>query len=255
MAKVILDAGHGGRDPGAVYNGRQEKDDVLQLAFDVGAVLEKNGVDVEYTRVTDIYQSPYEKAEMANQSGADFFVSLHRNARDIPNTETGVETLVYSSDNSVKMDMAENINRNLEELGFINRGVIERPNLVVLRKTQMPALLVEAGFLDSDMDNALYDANRAAVADAIAYGILEGLKGGEALAEEVFYRVQTGIFRNRDNAERLLNRLQMQDFAGYLIYRDGLYYVQVGAYRNLNNAIAMEQQLRQAGYSTLITTQ
>lgn len=177
MVKIVLDAGHGGSDPGAVYEGRQEKDDNLQLVFDVGAVLENHGIDVEYTRVTDVYQSPYEKAAMANQSGADYFVSIHRNARDIPNTEGGVETLLYSTEESVKKDMAEAINRNLEEIGFTNRGVIARPNLVVLRDTDMPALLVEAGFIDSEADNALFDANRAAIADAIAYGILAGLPG------------------------------------------------------------------------------
>ena len=74
----MIDAGHGGRDPGAVYNGRQEKDDVLALALAVGQILEDSGLDVEYTRTTDIYESPGEKAREANNAGADFFVSIHR---------------------------------------------------------------------------------------------------------------------------------------------------------------------------------
>lgn len=60
--KIMIDAGHGGRDPGAVYNGRQEKDDVLELALAVGQILEDAGLDVEYTRTTDVYESPSEKA-------------------------------------------------------------------------------------------------------------------------------------------------------------------------------------------------
>ena len=58
---IMLDAGHGGQDPGAVYKGRQEKDDNLKLALAVGEILKNNGIDVSYTRTTDIYQTPFEK--------------------------------------------------------------------------------------------------------------------------------------------------------------------------------------------------
>lgn len=70
---MMLDAGHGGRDPGAVYQGRQEKDDNLSLVLAIGEILQENGVDVEYTRTTDIYQTPYEKAMIANRAEVDFF--------------------------------------------------------------------------------------------------------------------------------------------------------------------------------------
>ena len=71
----MIDAGHGGADFGATYNGRQEKDDNLRLALAVGEILSENGIDVEYTRTTDVYQTPFEKATLGNQSGADFFIS------------------------------------------------------------------------------------------------------------------------------------------------------------------------------------
>lgn len=92
---VIIDAGHGGGDLGAVHDGRQEKDDNLRLAMAVGRLLEQAGYDVSYTRTTDIYQTPYEKAQAANASGADLFVSIHRNSAEYPDQYTGVETLVY----------------------------------------------------------------------------------------------------------------------------------------------------------------
>ena len=76
---IMLDAGHGGRDPGAVYNGRQEKDDTLKLTLAVGQILEDRGLDVEYTRTTDIYETPVQKAREANEAGVDYFVSIHRN--------------------------------------------------------------------------------------------------------------------------------------------------------------------------------
>ena len=62
--KIVLDAGHGGEDPGAVYKDRKEKDDNLKLALAVGRILEDNGVDVVYTRTTDVYQTPFEKARI-----------------------------------------------------------------------------------------------------------------------------------------------------------------------------------------------
>ena len=73
--KIVLGAGHGGEDPGAVYIDRKEKDDNLSLALAVGKILEDNGIDVVYTRTTDIYQTPFEKARFANETGADFFIS------------------------------------------------------------------------------------------------------------------------------------------------------------------------------------
>ena len=59
MPLIVLDAGHGGANPGAVYQGRQEKDDVLALTLAVGRILENRGVDVYYTRTTDVYESPH----------------------------------------------------------------------------------------------------------------------------------------------------------------------------------------------------
>ena len=138
----LLDAGHGGKDPGAVYNGRQEKDDALALTLAVGEILQERGVDVLYTRTTDIYESPYQKAMEANAAGVDFFVSIHRNSYPTDNAVSGVESLIYDK-SGIKLEMAENINDQLESIGFVNLGVKERPGLVVLRRTKMPAVLVK----------------------------------------------------------------------------------------------------------------
>lgn len=174
MATVILDAGHGGSDFGAVYQGRNEKDDNLALTLAVGDILAANGVDVLYTRTNDIYETPTAKALEGNASGADYFVSIHRNASPIPGQYTGIETLVYNR-NSTAGNIARNINDNLEALGFANQGVNERRNLAVLRRTTMPAVLVEAGFINNDSDNALFDQRFDEVAQAIADGILESI--------------------------------------------------------------------------------
>lgn len=172
MALVVIDAGHGGVNPGAVYNGRQEKDDVLALSLAVGGILEENGVDVYFTRTTDIYESPYQKAMEANAVGADYFVSIHRNSSPYPNQYTGVESLVYNR-YGVAARMAANINEQLERVGFVNHGVNERKNLVVLNSTEMPAVLVEVGFINTDADNQLFDERFDDIARAIADGILQ----------------------------------------------------------------------------------
>lgn len=174
MPTVILDAGHGGSDFGAVYQGRREKDDNLALTLAVGDLLAQAGVDVLYTRTTDIYETPTAKAQEGNASGADYFISIHRNSSPIPNQYTGIESLVYNR-NSTAAGIARNINRNLEAIGFANQGINERPNLAVLRRTRMPAVLVEAGFINNDNDNALFDAQFDAIAQAIADGILDSI--------------------------------------------------------------------------------
>lgn len=155
---IMLDAGHGGRDPGAVYNGRQEKDDVLKLVLAIGEILQNSGIDVEYTRTTDIYETPFQKATEANEAGVDFFISIHRNSSPLANQYMGVESLIYNL-SGIKYEMAENINAQLETVGFKDLGVKARPNLVVLRRTKMPALLIEVGFINSDSDNTLFDKN------------------------------------------------------------------------------------------------
>ena len=175
MALIVLDAGHGGANPGATYNGRQEKDDALALTLAIGNILEANGVDVYYTRTTDVYETPLQKAQEANEIGADYFVSIHRNSSPIPNQYTGIESLVYSPYGEAAR-LAANINEELEEVGYENQGVNQRQNLIVLRRTQMPAVLVEVGFINTDKDNIMFDERFDETAKAIAEGILDTLE-------------------------------------------------------------------------------
>lgn len=279
---IALDAGHGGSDPGAVYNGRNEKDDNLRLALAVGDILKNKGVDVVYTRTDDIYETPFKKATDANDAGADYFVSFHRNSGENPNTASGVQTLIYSNGGE-KEKLARNIQDNLVEQGFKDLGIVERPNLVVLKRTRMPAVLIETGFINNDKDNAKFDDDFDVIANAIAAGILTTIDYDTVSAAPVrttgdmpddpyaqfekikdepddvcdcskLYRVQIGAFRNRENAERLLNSALADGFPAFIIYSDNLYKVQVGAFRNLDNAVRMERRLRRFRYNTFITT-
>ncbi len=138
-------------------------------------------------------------------------------------------------------------------MGFQDLGVKERPGLVVLRRTTMPAVLIEAGFLNTDQDNRMFDEKFDEIAQAIASAIL-GTLGEEDVEGPTYYRVQAGAFTKRQNADQLLYELLDQGYPAFLLNEDGYYKVQVGAYLQLGNAIAMEQKLRDAGYSTMITT-
>lgn len=248
--RVVIDAGHGGEyDPGAVFEGRQEKDDNLRLALAVGDILENNGVEVIFTRVTDVYDSPYEKADMANAADADFFVSIHRNAAAEPGTGSGTMTLVYREEGLAK-ELASSINRELAKTGFTDLGTFERPGLVVLRKTQIPAVLVEAGFIDNPEDNERFDAQFDEIANAIAAGILNVIRKQEE--EEQFYMIQTGAYRIRSLAEQQLKELKSEGFPAYLVSGDGLYRVRVGAFREIDNAAKMEKELREMGFPTVM---
>ena len=249
---IMIDAGHGGNDPGAVYKGRREKDDNFALAMEVGRILSENGVDVLYTRTTDDYISPFERARLANEAKVDFFISFHRNSSPEVNQYNGVEVLVYDK-SGIKYEMAQNIVGALGELGFQELGVKERPGLVVLRRTKMPALLIETGFINSEKDNQLFDEKFKEIAKSIADAIL-GTLDDEKVDAPLYYRVQTGAFRNRENADRMLYQLTDQGFPAFILKENDLYKVQVGAYLQLGNAVNMEQRLRDHGYSTVIVT-
>ncbi len=249
---VMLDAGHGGVNPGAVYEGRQEKDDALALVLAIGPILQNNGIDVLYTRTTDVYQTPLQKAELANEADVDYFVSIHRNSFPEDNVVSGVESLVYDL-SGVKYEMAQNINAQLETVGFVDLGVKARPNLIVLRRTKMPAVLVEAGFINSDTDNMLFDANFQAIAQAIADGIIETIDVQPETLESR-YSVQVGAFRNRNYAEDLQEELMEMDFPARIERGDGYFRVRVGDFRTIDEASNLERRLKRAGYQTVIVT-
>ena len=220
VKRVIIDPGHGGSDPGAMYDGRREKDDALRLALAIGSILESQGVDVVYTRTTDVYDTPLEKSVIANRADGDLFVSIHRNAMPVPGTASGAMTLVYE-DEGVPALLAENIQKNLVEAGFADLGIQERPGLIVLRRTQMPAVLVEAGFIDNPQDNRFFDQNFQAIAGAVADGIMATIRQLAAGVPE-YYQVQVGAYRTRMPADRLAEELQNQGFPAFLVYDGSL---------------------------------
>lgn len=248
--KVIIDAGHGGYDMGASYDGRREKDDALRLALAVGSILEQYGIETVYTRTTDIYQNPNDKARIGNESGADLFVSLHRNSSPNPNMYSGVQTLIYNT-GDVKELFANNINQQLEKAGFSNLGISIRKNLAVLRRTNIPSLLVEVGFINTDVDNSIFDTRFDEIAKAIADGILKTIRELN-LAPEITYGVQVGLFNQYENALNLQYELNSLGYSARIEPIGGYNAVIVGNTPSYTEAAQLENQLAAQGYATLI---
>lgn len=183
---VVIDPGHGGKDYGAIYETRNEKDDNLNLALLVYEKLEEMGIDAELTRDKDKKISLEKRCAYANRKRAKLFVSLHRNSAE---GAKGVE--IWVEENELKntekdRNLADDILRNLDEAGISkNRGVKEGyaqgdGNYYVNTYTVMPSCLVELGFINSETDNELYDEKLEEYAQAIAQAIADNLKTAEA---------------------------------------------------------------------------
>lgn len=220
MSKLIyIDAGHGGNSIGASYKGRLEQDDTLKLALAVGKLVQAQGVSVAYSRTGNTNPELGYRAKQANDKGANYFISIHRNAFK-PNQANGVEAWVYSkcSKTGKTYKAAETIVKNVAEAsGFSNRGVkLGAPSYsdyAVNKYTNMDSCLLECGFIDSDKDNNLFDKKFDAIAQAIAKGLCAAVgvtykaPVSKPVAKEK-YIVQVGAFSEKKNAEAMVEDLK-----------------------------------------------
>ena len=148
---IMIDPGHGGWDPGAVYYGVYEKDINLQVAMKLKKMLEESGIKVYMTRTSDKYVNLYDRAEMANKLGVDLYVSIHHNA-STNKYASGIMTLFYPSTIIKSSLSGQNLAEIIQDslLNILKKndlGEIPRKNLVVLRETKMPAVIAELGFM------------------------------------------------------------------------------------------------------------
>ncbi|MDR3216550.1 MAG: N-acetylmuramoyl-L-alanine amidase [Clostridiaceae bacterium] len=174
MKTIVIDAGHGGYDYGAVSGGRYEKDDNLRLARLVAENLRAAGERVIMTRNSDTFVPLLERSAISNNAGADLFVSLHRNASENA-AASGIETYVYPAAGQTTRMYAEIVNDSMAAVGALPDRGIKEGNFSVLRNTRAPAMLIELGFLTNQHDNAVFDENIEQYAAAISNGILRAL--------------------------------------------------------------------------------
>jgi N-acetylmuramoyl-L-alanine amidase len=175
MPKVILDAGHGGRDVGEFYLGRAEKDDNLKLALAVGNKLAERGIDVAYTRTTDTYIPMLERVKIINEIGGDLMVSLHRISSDYKSSIPILDFFLLN-EGGLAEKAAINIAKELSETSFENNGILLRTDVPVLSQIDMPGIMMGLGNIQSEADNMLFDRHLDDIAEAIADGIADTLK-------------------------------------------------------------------------------
>ncbi|HZK21150.1 MAG TPA: N-acetylmuramoyl-L-alanine amidase [Oscillospiraceae bacterium] len=176
MAKICIDAGHGGADAGAVNGKRYEKNDNLEMALKLQNLLTKQGVTVVMTRKTDKDVTLAQRTSLANKEKCNLFLSLHRDS--FPNAY-GATVYVYSNASTKTYDYGKNILNAVTDMGFASRGVRKgAPNykdFAVNRDTSMPACLLELGFISSALDNSNFDRKKDTIALAITKAICKQL--------------------------------------------------------------------------------
>lgn len=188
----MLDPGHGGKDPGAVANGLQEKDLTLQLGLRIGELLMNRGAEVRFTRAADVFVELSERARMANEAGVDYFLAVHINAGG----GSGFESFTYpgaaGETERIRSVIHTHVAAVFTSAGMPDRGQ-KQANLAVLRETRMPAVLLEYGFIDHPRDSVLLrdpaflERLAVATADGVAeaFGLRNPPETGSVPADEV----------------------------------------------------------------------
>ena len=170
--KIFIDPGHGGADPGAVgSSGLTESSVNLDVALRLGELLTESRQSVKYSKTTNISMTLAERARLANEWGANYFVSIHCNAAE-NSTAHGTETFCYRADTTAER-LAKSVQNNLvSQIGLRDRGV-KTANFTVLRLTTMPAILVELAFISNPEEERLLSSNR--FRQNCAIGIANGI--------------------------------------------------------------------------------
>lgn len=182
LNKVFIDPGHGGRDSGAVGASEQtyEKNNTLSTSFKLKSLLEAYGLEVMMSRTDDTYVELIDRANMANNWNADIFISVHNNSADpVRNADGsikyypyGIETFSYSTTGEGANLAGKVQSRLIADTGFANRGT-KTANFSVLRNTNMPAILVELGFISNPNEEKLIgsDSFQSLLAKSISSGV------------------------------------------------------------------------------------
>ncbi|WP_295157698.1 N-acetylmuramoyl-L-alanine amidase [uncultured Ruminococcus sp.] len=182
---VCIDPAHGGFDKGNVAaDGRSEKDDTLKISLALKDYLESCGVKVIMTRTDDSYVKVTDRCNIANDQGADIYISIHRSSTDVAGSDIhGFEAWINSAAPDTDNAFAQKIMAKLEEIGISeNKGVRggypydSKVNYEVNELTKMPSILLEMGYVTNSIDNQLLDANMEAYARAIGNGMIETAK-------------------------------------------------------------------------------
>ena len=218
---IIIDPGHGGKDPGAIGNGLYEKDITLNISKKIANGLEAYNCTCILSRSTDEYISLEQRTTTANKMKARLFVSIHLNAATA--TAKGFESYIYTNTSEATISFQNVLHKEImKSIGntITDRGK-KRKNLHVLRDSAMTAVLTENLFISNPSDSKLLksDSFLQKIADGHINGIVSylGLKKKEsALIDNKTWTVQVGSFDERSNAENLYNQLIRDGYKAFI---------------------------------------
>ncbi|MEX0961294.1 MAG: N-acetylmuramoyl-L-alanine amidase [Simkaniaceae bacterium] len=173
---IVLDPGHGGMDKGASSHGVDEKHPALQTALKAKQYLMQKGYRVILTRVTDVFIPLSKRASIANQNRCKLFVSIHFNAAKSTNAK-GIEVFYFNAKEPWRLQSSKKLatcllHRLVAQTGARSRGV-KTANFHVIRETNMPAVLVEGGFLTNPGERTLLSDEK--YLDRLAKALAEGI--------------------------------------------------------------------------------
>ena len=176
---VCIDAGHGGTDGGAQYNGFSEKEQTLEISKLVQKELEAKGITVIMTRTSDATVSLEKRLETAKTANAAIFISIHRNYYDTSPSVNGVEAWIHSSTPADAKSLANNILSQLKKITAVNNrgvksGTMTNGNTNYYLNSDSPctSCIIELGFITNTTDNVLVTTNKNQCAKSIAQGII-----------------------------------------------------------------------------------
>ena len=210
IPKVYINPGHSDKDPGAVGYETERKLNVKVAEFMNRHMLEHYNVQ---TRITSgAVNSTGKVVEEANAWNADLLVSIHFNAGG----GDGYEALVYGTK---RKNLGEIFEKHVKHIGQNSRGVKYRPNLVVLRSSNMPAILNEGAFVDNkaDIGDWKTDAQLQKLGVAYAEAAAEYLGLTPKTTDRVLYRVQVGAYSNITGAQAMQKKLATAGFSGVIV--------------------------------------
>ncbi|SDB89691.1 N-acetylmuramoyl-L-alanine amidase [Pelagirhabdus alkalitolerans] len=255
MNHVFIDPGHGGRDPGAVFQTIQEKELTLKIALFMNDYLKKHSqIQTSLSRMDDRTVTLERRVTLANQSKANLFVSIHVNAGG----GEGFESYCWNGDfsNKDKTKRAqETIHYSVIDRTPFRDRRIKEANFYVLRRTRMRAVLTENGFIDHTRDRnyLMNDANLNQIAIAHAMGVMELLN---VTFPSQNYQVISGSFKQKNNAKNRLEQLEEKGYSPSIecVIVNGQKHYRVVSGQRLTHEYAsnLQNQLKSDGISSFV---
>ena len=172
---IVVDAGHGGEHPGTNRNDILEKDITLDMVLYLKELLDESDIKVYYTRVDDENPSFDERVQLANQVGADYFVSVHINADEKSRASNGTEALYHTKDVRSEKFSKICVDELSDVLGSRNRGISDGDSIYIIRNSKVPVVLLEVGFISNNAEFRLLstESYKKKTAEGIYNGILK----------------------------------------------------------------------------------